>query len=509
MLQFLLSPVLVPAIISLLVLKSVVQAVLDPLRAVPGPFLARFTRLWYFYEIYKGSFEQTNIELHKKYGAVVRIAPGEYSIDDVEGGKTIYGHGKNFVKAPWYWAWMPPDPERASLFSDLNPARHAIQRRKFSSWYSMSSLVSYEPYVNNCTSMLSQRFGEVSRTGRVIDLQHYLQCYAFDVIGEITFGSRFGFLDTAEDKEGVFQAIDQRGVYSTFVGIYPAFHRFLFGLLPKTGGHGYVNNYTLKQIDNRQKLLKDPRNSEREGPPDIMTKVLLAHEDNPKKMTRTDLVTICTSNIGAGSDTTAITLSSIFYHLMKFPNTYNRLRDEIDNAAKEGRISDPLTFKEAQELPYLQAVIKEALRIHPATGLPMPRLVPREGCTIASHFFPSGTTVGINSWVAHHNTSIFGPDANTWRPERWLEIEEQGRGGEVEKYFFAFGMGSRTCIGKNISLLEMSKLVPALLRRFNFELVEGGGGLRSLNRWFVKQQDFRAMVFERKREVEKVASGIA
>jgi cytochrome P450 len=151
--------------------------------------------------------------------------------------------------------------------------------------------------------------------------------------------------------------------------------------------------------------LKDPKNAGREGPPDIMTKILLAHEEDPKKMTELDMFTMCQSNIGAGSDTTAITLSSILYHLLKYPKTYQRLQDEIDTAAKEGRVSDPVTFKEAQELPYLQAVIKEALRMHPAIGLPMQRIVPPEGTIIAGRFIPGGSSVGINAWVAHQNTS--------------------------------------------------------------------------------------------------------
>jgi hypothetical protein len=77
---------------------GVVSAVIDPLRDIPGPFLARFTRLWYFFEVYKGSFEISNVALHKTYGSIVRIAPNEYSIDDVEAAKSIYGHGNAFVK---------------------------------------------------------------------------------------------------------------------------------------------------------------------------------------------------------------------------------------------------------------------------------------------------------------------------------------------------------------------------------------------------------------------------
>lgn len=214
----------------------------------------------------------------------------------------------------------------------------------------------------------------------------------------------------------------------------------------------------------RESSLRDLYNTGHDGPPDFISKFLKAHSANPDKITRDDIFTISTANIGAGSDITAITLSAIFYYLLKNPSTYERLQFEIDNAAKEGRISDPVTFKEAQGLPYLQAVIKEALRIHPATGLPMPRIVLSTSAALAGRTFPPGTTVGINAWVAHRNQSIFGPDANSWRPERWLEIEEQSRGGEVEKYFLAFGIGSRTCIGKNISLLEMCKLVPQLLR---------------------------------------------
>jgi len=75
-----------------------VQYILDPLRSIPGPFLARFTRLWYCLEIYKGSFEVVDVELHRKYGPIVRIAPHEYSIDDVDAARTIYGLGNAFVK---------------------------------------------------------------------------------------------------------------------------------------------------------------------------------------------------------------------------------------------------------------------------------------------------------------------------------------------------------------------------------------------------------------------------
>ena len=254
--------------------------------------------------------------------------------------------------------------------------------------------------------------------------------------------------------------------------------------------------YTTEQISGRQQLLKDPQKQEHEGLPDILTKFTIAHEKNPEKMTELDLRLICQSNIAAGSDTTAITLSSIFYHLLKNMATLIRLRAEIDDAAAQGKLSSPVTFGETQNLVYLKAVINESLRMHSAVGLPLQRLVPVEGAELVGRKFPPGSTVGINPWVAHRNISVFGSDAGVWRPERWLEIGDKSSGADFDKYFFAFGKGSRTCIGKNISLIEISKLVPELVRRFDFKLANSlqTREWRSLNRWFVKQLDFEVVV---------------
>jgi len=104
--------------------------------------------------------------------------------------------------------------------------------------------------------------------------------------------------------------------------------------------------------------------------------------------------------------------------------------------------------------------------------------------------------------VAHRNVSVYGQDADKWRPERWLEIEANGRGAEVEQYFFAFGMGSRTCLGKNISLLELNKLIPQLLRRFDLVLDDelSKQEWKTLNRWFVKPQNFKGRIISRTTE---------
>lgn len=80
------------------VLYTIYQAYATPLRNVPGPSLARFTRIWLFRAIASRKWDQINIQLHRKYGPVVRIAPNEYSIDDPDAANIIYRSRDQLLK---------------------------------------------------------------------------------------------------------------------------------------------------------------------------------------------------------------------------------------------------------------------------------------------------------------------------------------------------------------------------------------------------------------------------
>lgn len=190
------------------------------------------------------------------------------------------------------------------------------------------------------------------------------------------------------------------------------------------------------------------------------------------------VLTMTTSIALAGSDTTAISLSAAFYHLLHNPRCLKLLLQELEDATKSGLVQDSeiLSWGDSQKLPYLDACIKETLRYHPAISLNLERLTPPEGIEIAGNYIPGGVVVSCNPWVLQRRKEVFGEDADIYRPERWLVdgsrdlAEEQARLSQMKATSLHFGGGSRTCLGKHIALLEMYKLIPSFLKRFEVRI---------------------------------------
>lgn len=202
---------------------------------------------------------------------------------------------------------------------------------------------------------------------------------------------------------------------------------------------------------------------------DFLSRFQEAHDKDPDFIGQDRVLALTVANMIAGSDTTAISLRAIFYNLVQNPDKLAKLHDELDEVAKNRGASNRdefLSWNDVRELPYLSAVINESLRTHPATGLPLERIVPSSGFNIDETILPAGTNVGCNAWVLHLDEKIWGPKPESWIPERWIDATPAQK-QEMKNSLFSFGAGARTCIGKNISYLEMYKLVPAVLREFD------------------------------------------
>lgn len=435
------------AIVASSLWSLVYNAFFSPLARIPGPFLAKFTKLWYLYRVAQGRFEEENIELHRRYGKVVRVAPNMCSIDAPEAVDGIYGIASKMPKSDWYEGWKHPSPDRWTLFPDRDIKRHAATRRRFQSLYSMSSLVTYESYADDCADILYERLAE--RDGQVVDLANWLQCYAFDVIGSITYSQRFGFLDKGEDVAGILRALHSSMVYSTLIGVFPALHKYVFAVMAwfKMGGAAgrtYLMEFVTARIsqrrEDRQRSHEHADTKEVDGkdgnkPQDFLDKLMTQSDDDPAKVTPYHIFMMALSNIIAGGDTTAISLTAIFYYAIRTPGCIEKLRQEADEAIPTGGSERHVPFKQANEMPYLQAVIKEALRMHAATGLPLWRVAIEGGVEVDGRYMPPGTQVGLNSWVAHFNEDVFGSDAAEFRPERWLNEKDEGKLKQMNAYY--------------------------------------------------------------------------
>lgn len=163
--------------------------------------------------------------------------------------------------------------------------------------------------------------------------------------------------------------------------------------------------------------------------------------------------------IQAGADTTATAMGCILRFLVTNPSAYAQARAEIDKADQANLLSTPIQFEESrQHLPYFAACIKEGLRLQPPGTSLLPRIVPKEGKEIDQHFVPGGTEITSYAYCVHRDRTFYGDDAEEFRPERWMESEE--RTFELEAKSFTFGMGSRVCLGKDVAIMEMHKLLP-------------------------------------------------
>ncbi|KAM6529355.1 hypothetical protein FALCPG4_007491 [Fusarium falciforme] len=342
----------------------------------------------------------------------------------------------------------------------------------------MSTMITYEKAVDDMTEVLAKKLRVFANEGRPFHFPRFMQYYAFDVIGQITFGQSFGMMQKECDPTGMLEGVHRVLDYLARIGLLPDLHPLARRLTGKDTKARALVDYTFGQID-RYRREKNTAASHTQYAT-FLQKLLDMHDAD--KITMVNIQDAAGSNLGAGSDTTAITLSSALYYLYRNPKVLAKLRCEIDTMVTEGRISDPITFQEAQGMPYLQAVINESFRMHPAVGTILPRVVPKGGVRLGGFDFPEGTHVGANAWVLHYDKAAFGPDADVYRPERWLQ-PEGGRESQTGM-MFTFGAGSRACIGKNIALLEINKVVPQFVRNFDV-VMDDNATMDTHCSWFV------------------------
>lgn len=207
----------------------------------------------------------------------------------------------------------------------------------------------------------------------------------------------------------------------------------------------------LKQIARRR---SDPSLGERK---DVLSMLLGARDEAGQGMTDAELRDELMTALAAGHETTATGLAWTFERLLSNPSTYERLRDEVRAC---GDTPDP---EQLAALPYLDATVKEALRLRPV--VPVVGRVLKKDTRLGGFALPAGTAVGACIYLAHHNPEVY-PDPDQFRPERFLGVQPDPAA------WLPFGGGIRRCVGAAFALYEMKIVLGTMLAARDFELAQ-------------------------------------
>lgn len=198
------SSLVISAILGILVsllLLAGYRVLLHPLAHIPGPTLAKFSGLWRDWRYIRGSWHDDILQVHQKYGRVVRIAPNEVSIVDADAVKRLYGHGHFAPKTNWYAVFDQP-VSGASLFSARDRDHHSYLRKRVASAYSMTSILKYEPYIQKCLTLLLDKLSEHCANGPV-DMSTWTNAFTYDIVGELGYGTDLGMLQHEIDTSNL------------------------------------------------------------------------------------------------------------------------------------------------------------------------------------------------------------------------------------------------------------------------------------------------------------------
>jgi geraniol 8-hydroxylase len=168
----------------------------------------------------------------------------------------------------------------------------------------------------------------------------------------------------------------------------------------------------------------------------------------------------------AGTDTTSSTIEWAMAELLQNPENLKRAKAELEQRIGKGKL---IQESDIPELPYLRAIVKEAMRIHPVLPLLLPRKVETD-VEVCGYTVPKGSQVLVNAWAIGKDPSIW-KNPTTFMPERFLESEVDVRGQDFE--LIPFGAGRRICPGLPLAIRMVPVVLGSLINSFDWKL-EGG-----------------------------------
>ncbi|KAK0210181.1 cytochrome P450 [Desarmillaria ectypa] len=457
-----------------------------PLRAFPGPRLAALTSWYqtYFESFCDGAFVDHLVRLHEIYGPVVRINPRELHFSTPQAYFTIYSSQVKFIKDPYFYFAFNED-ESSFGYTDRVLAKK--RRDVLNPLFSRRSILRLEHIVQSKVDLLVARLSE-DYTDKPVNLHFAFKSTTMDVITAYCYAQSFDALSCPDFTHPVLLSSERAMPMITSIRHFPILQilhhlpEWLTKLLnPDTLGFVALRKALLAQIEG---ILADP------GSLDAIHDTIYNYLLSPEKLksqqvpSKKSLLDEAQNLLFAGTDTTSNAMTVGFFHVLNDPAIHAKLTSEIIVAwpIEESSVS----YEVLEKLPYMAAVLKEALRMSAGVPISMPRVVDtptyidgvevptgvRQTFLITSaaailFFFSIKTAVGVGCTFVLMNKEIF-PQPHSFRPERWLQQDSQS----LEKYLVPFSRGPRSCIGINLAWCELYLVFANLFRKFDMKIHE-------------------------------------
>ncbi|KAF2208661.1 hypothetical protein CERZMDRAFT_48729 [Cercospora zeae-maydis SCOH1-5] len=431
------------------------------LRRIPGPWQAKLTNFWLARKFWSGElFDTIARDLDERYGPVVAYGPNRVLFNDAAAINIIYNTRTAFPKAISYDVAIPVVNGKLvqTFITERDETKVAAVKKRIIGAFSTNALLDYEHHINRNIEHLLELL-KVSELHKDINFATWNIYFAMDTICQIAFSGDTGLMDKQSDRDHTLEAGRERLQYWHDWRAVPWLEKLI-----------HKNPWTIRRKQTsfllaRLAAERIQQRMEKGGTgasADLLDRYLQAHAKSPDSFTQATILGLTISVIAAGGETTSSTINVTLAYLLRNPHAMAKLQAEIS----EANLSFPPLWTEVNRLPYLDACIKEAGRLTPLLIDPLEREVPVPGAEISGFFVPAGTIVAVNTHAMNFEPKLWGPNTHEFRPERWIDCDEQQL-KRMERANLFFAGGRRICVGEHIAWIEMKKYIPALLLKFN------------------------------------------
>ncbi|QUC21642.1 uncharacterized protein UV8b_05885 [Ustilaginoidea virens] len=429
---------------------------------VPGPRIAGFSRWWFARSTLSGRIHLDLYDVCKRYGSLARVSPNDLVTSDPGLAKRMLAVRSPYTRSDWYNG-LRFEPRVNSIVSVRDDSLHGVMRAQMASGYSGKQVDNLEQKIDDAVVGLVALVEAYIARDEPLDMARKVLYFTLDVISDLAFGEPLGHLSSDSDVHRYVHDMETHLpvlIISTVASwVIPLLGLAIFRpVMPSE--HDVLGVGRIMGIAKRVA-------AERYGPGKKVQRDMVgsfvAHG-----LTQAQTSSEIATQITAGSDTTATGIRATLLHITTSPRVHARIQDEIART----RLSRPVaTDAEIRAMPYLQAAIKEGLRVFPPVSGFMSKEVPPAGDSWNGVALPPGTRVGLCTWGILRRREVWGDDADEFRPERWLDAGRDQRRQMEGVLDLVFGAGKWACLGRNVALMAMNKALVELLRRFDLAVV--------------------------------------